>query len=162
MPNESRLNRFLVSDFFDRDAIDHAVFTAPPKKGRAASRCGEAVTGPRAAANCCVRSAKSGDRGSNLEPRMRILATKLLIAASMAMLAGAPSFAEEAGTTAAEPMKTDQMSTDAMSANPMAADPMKADCLEKAQSETDAAKKEAMVAECDAMGGSMMMMAPKQ
>jgi pentapeptide MXKDX repeat protein len=93
---------------------------------------------------------------------MRRLATNLLFAAAMAMLAGAPSFAEEAGPAAAEPMKTDQMSTEAMSANPMAADPMKADCLEKAEAEPDTAKKQAMVAECDAMGGSMMMMAPKQ
>jgi pentapeptide MXKDX repeat protein len=92
-------------------------------------------------------------------------ATSLLIAAAMTMVVGAASFAEDAGTTA-EPMKTDQMSTDAMSANPMAADPMKADCMEKASMEADAAKKEAMVAECDAMGGSMMMQsgatAPKQ
>jgi pentapeptide MXKDX repeat protein len=99
---------------------------------------------------------------------MRRFATNLLIAAAVVIFAGAPSFAEEAntGTMAAEPMRTDQMSTNAMSANPMAADPMKADCMAKAEMETDAAKKDAMMAECDAIGGSMMMqpgaMAPKQ
>ena len=52
-----------------------------------------------------------------------------------------------------------------MAASPMAADPMKADCLEKAGMETDAAKKEAAIAACDAMGGTMMksgQMAPAQ
>jgi hypothetical protein len=98
---------------------------------------------------------------------------QLLLAASTATfaLAQSPSFAEEVGTMAAEPMKTDQtstgtMSTGAMSAGPMTADPIKADCIAKAGAETDAAKKEMMMAECNAMGGSMMMkaapMAPKQ
>ena len=89
---------------------------------------------------------------------------KLALAASFAAfaLAASPSFAEEikTNTMASEPMKTDQMSTDAMSASPMAADPMKADCMKKADAETDAAKKQAMAAACDAMGGGMMKAEP--
>lgn len=86
----------------------------------------------------------------------------LLFAAAVAGLAATSCFADEikTNTMAAEPMKTDQMSTNAMSANPVGTDPMKADCIEKAQMETDAARKETMLAECDAMAGGMMMMKP--
>jgi len=59
-------------------------------------------------------------------------------------------------------MQASPMSGGAMSAGPMADDPMKADCMEKAGKETDADKKAAALAACDAMGGGMMMnqMAP--
>ena len=95
----------------------------------------------------------------------------ILAAAGIALLALAtgPSSADEmktgamqAGTMSASPMSSNQMATGGamsaspMAASPMAADPMKADCLDKAGKETDAAKKEAAIAACDAMGGSMM------
>ena len=69
-------------------------------------------------------------------------------------LAGAPARADDA--------KTGPMQGGTMSADPMAADPMKADCMEKAGDETDADKKAAALAACDAMGAGMMMnqMAP--
>ena len=87
---------------------------------------------------------------------------KLALAASFAAfaLAASPSFADEIKTNTMAPMKADQMSTDAMSASPMAADPMKADCMKKAEAETDAAKKQAMAAACDATAGGMMKAEP--
>lgn len=92
---------------------------------------------------------------------------------SLAIPAG-PSLADDAmktdtmssGPMATDPMATNTMSSEPMAADPMAADPAKADCLRKADMEQDATKKQAMVAECDAMAGGGMMssepMAPQQ
>jgi len=106
--------------------------------------------------------------------------SNIVAAAGIALLslATVPSIADEmktgamqSGTMSASPMSSNQMSSNqmqggamsagtmsagAMSASPKATDPMKADCLDKAGMETDAAKKEAAIAACGAIGGTMM------
>jgi len=141
-------------------------------KAAAASRSGEGVTVPGAPANCSLRPRHSSGRDKREQTMPSFAFKNIFFAATISIAAlaaqAAPALADDAmktETMSSEPMKADPMATNTMAAEPMAADPMKADCLNKAEAETDAAKKETMMAECDAMAGGAMksdQMAPQQ
>jgi pentapeptide MXKDX repeat protein len=168
-PPESHLNHYQVSDFFDRDAIVAMHSITQPSRVRLeliddGSRCGEGVTRLPVKANFPVRPAVRCGR-TDREQSMHCLSRNVLFATAIAALSlrAAPSVADEmttdtmsAAPMATNHMSTDTMSTNAMSAGPAAADPIKVGCMQKAEMETDAARKAAALATCDPMAGGAM------